>query len=886
VAAVIRWKRDTAVCERGSFFIARSRFACQSQRRVNFFTIIICLLVGVGGAAAQTTEQLFLSGHGKDDAVPWRFFCTSGAHSGVWTNLPVPSNWDVRGFGTLNYKKDATNPPPEQGRYETDFYAPTSWTNQRAFLVFEGVMTDTRASLNGQSVGAVHQGGFYRFSYEVTPLLKLGATNLLSVEVAKHSANESVNKAERLADFWVFGGIYRPVHLDIVPQQYIERVAIDARADGTFTAQVCLGGLSNAWEVVAQLQTLDGQNVGGPFSNMVAASGAGNNSVKVSTKISPQLWSAESPHLYQVEVRLMRGTEVVHRVTQRFGFRTFEVRDGDGLYLNGSKLILKGVNRHSFWPDSGRCLSEAVHRLDITTIKGMNANAVRMAHYPPDAEFLDLCDELGLYVLDELTGWHNHYDNTVGANLVREMVVRDVNHPSILFWDNGNEGGFNTNLDKLFANYDPQQRRVLHPWATFSGLCTAHYLAYDKAAIAASGQRVFFQAPDKELVATNDHTKYIYMPTEFQHALYDGGGGAALGDYWRMMMSHSNCAGGFIWTFTDDAIRRPDTGELDTAGNQAPDGVVGPYREREASYYAIKEIWAEPKKATGKDTEVVKKWPWPRTNSAQQVSSSKKPSMYWTEQKNFLMLQSGALAAAFDKRTGLLTKLRYLGNIIPLANGPRPTDGRATLKNISVEKKQDAIVVTATYAGSLQEVGWHFATSGALRCEYRGSFSGTNDTIGVAFDYPEASVRAKRWLGDGPFRVWKNRLEGNTFGVWSNAYNNTITGARGWEYPEFKGCFAHVRWLQLDTTDGWLTVVPENVPYLQVLTPAQPPDKLVAKTRVNLPPCGLAFLQAIPPIGSKFKAAAQLGPQSQSNIGRGTYSGAVTFYFGARTLEE
>ena len=192
-----------------------------------------------------------------------------------------------------------------------------------------------------------------------------------------------------------------------------------------------------------------------------------------------------------------------------------------------------------------------------------------MSHYPPDAQFLDLCDEMGLYVLDELAGWHHFYDNEVGPKLVQEMVVRDVNHPCILFWDNGNEGGFNTNLDHLFDEYDPQQRRVLHPWTAFSGLNTAHYLAYDKAEIAAGGQRVYY-AHNQELVATNDPAKYIYMPTEFLHGLYDGGAGAGLDDYWRMMMSHPACAGGFIWALLDDGLKRPDTGQIDVVGNEAP----------------------------------------------------------------------------------------------------------------------------------------------------------------------------------------------------------------------------------------------------------------------------------------------------------------------------
>src|ERR1017187_5156709 len=560
--------------------------------------VLGCFIFATLPSSAQETDRQFLSGQGKDDAVPWKFFCTSGANSGFWTNLPVPSQWDVKGFGTLTYHKDLTNAWDERGLYEHDFPVPQNWSDKRIFLVFDGVMTDTDAKLNGQSVGPVHQGSFYRFKYEVTALVKFGATNLLEVNVAKHSANKSINNAERNADYWVFGGIFRPVYLEAVPQQFIERVAIDAKADGNFHADVSLGGLNlseiNSNEVEAQIQTLDGKNVGEAFHSFVISMSLLTHSefsILKSQIATPNLWTAETPNLYRAEFRLKQNGKTIHRFTQRFGFRTMEVRDGDGLYVNGHKVILKGADRHSFWPDSGRCLSEAVHRLDINTMKDANMNAVRMSHYPPDEQFLDLCDELGLYILDELAGWHHFYDDEVGPKLVHEMVVRDVNHPCILFWDNGNEGGFNTNLDHLFDELDPQQRRVLHPWAAFSGVNTAHYLAYDKAEIAATGQKVYY-SKNQELVATNDPVKYIYLPTEFIHGLFDGGAGAGLDDYWRMMMSHPTCAGGFIWALTDDGIKRPDTGGVDTAGNQAPDGIVGPYRQREGSYYAIKAIWS------------------------------------------------------------------------------------------------------------------------------------------------------------------------------------------------------------------------------------------------------------------------------------------------------
>src|SRR5215469_7253391 len=207
--------------------------------------LLAVLFAALPTAFAQQTEFEYLSGHGKDDAVPWKFFCTSGAHSGYWTNLPVPSNWELHGFGTLNYFRDLTNAYNERGLYEHEFSVPSDWSGKRLFLVFQGVMTDTSAKLNCQLVGAMHQGGYYQFKYEVTSLIKFDETNKLEVTVAKHSANKSVDGAERNADYWMYGGIFRPVYLEVVPDQFIERAAVDAEANGKFSMNVFLNGVTN-----------------------------------------------------------------------------------------------------------------------------------------------------------------------------------------------------------------------------------------------------------------------------------------------------------------------------------------------------------------------------------------------------------------------------------------------------------------------------------------------------------------------------------------------------------------------------------------------------------------------------------------------------------------
>lgn len=918
-------------------------------------------------AADGETERVYLSGRDKDHTVEWDFMCTTGAKSGEWTTIGVPSHWDVLGFGMLNYKKDIETALEERGLYRHEFSAPHRWADGRVFIVFEGVMTDTMVKLNGHIAGPTHQGGFYRFKYEITDLLMFGEQNLLEVDVAKHSANPTVNKAERTADFWVFGGIYRPVYLEVVPRQFIERVAINAQADGSFAADVFINGAQDADQLDVQIVELDGTPVSDEFSLAIEKSSPATTEEhgrRITGNVaSPRQWTAESPHLYRANFRLLHAGKVVHEHSERFGFRTIEVRQGEGIFVNGQRVVLKGVNRHSTWPDSGRCLSGDVHRLDIETIKDMNMNAVRMSHYPPDVEFLDLCDELGLYVLDELAGWHWHYDTPTGRKLVKSLVTRDVNHPCILFWNNGNEGGNNVALDEVFGEFDPQQREVLHPWEAYRFVTTAHYLEYDRAKIASEGAPTRHGPTEvyQEWEDLNDPNKYIYMPTEMLHGLYDGGGGAGLADYWQLMRESPVLGGAFLWVLFDEGIKRPD-GTIDCAGNQAPDGIVGPYREREASFYTIKEIWSPivvtrasdgslqidnrydftnahqcqltwqlrrmhgphekaagftsvasgttplPDIAPGEmgtldlelpavdDADVLAvtvndpsgrelwTWTWPtaRTSASQGVGNvGSLPTPSLNETADALAISAGEFVFTIDKRSGMLGSVERRGKAFSLTNGPVTTTADSTLKAISYREEGNSLVVEVNFDGGLRTVTWQFAPNGWVTCTYCYEAHGPHDYFGVTFDYPEKLVRSKKWLGDGPFRVWKNRRQGVSLNVWENPYNNTITGYAGWEYPEFKGCFANVRWLQLDTSEGLITIVPADpAKFVQVLTPEFPPGELEGETKVNLPQCGIALLDAIPPVGSKFKTAATTGPNGQPNIASGTYSGSVKFYFG------
>ncbi len=548
------------------------------MRKVTTLLSVLALATTLAAQTLPQTERQYLSGHGCDDMAEWDFFCTDGRNSGKWTKIGVPSCWELQGFGTYQYgisfygKAFPEGIAGEKGMYKYEFEVPEEFRGKQVNLVFEASMTDTEVKVNGRKAGSKHQGAFYRFSYNVTDLLKYGKKNLLEVTVSKESENASVNLAERRADYWNFGGIFRPVFLEVKPAVNLRHIAIDAQMDGSFRANCYTNISGDGMSIRAQI--LDGK--GKKLADTTVPLKAGSDWTTLQLNVSaPALWTAETPNLYKAQfILLNKEGKVLHHETETFGFRTIEVRESDGLYVNGVRINVRGVNRHSFRPESGRTLSKAKNIEDVLLMKGMNMNSVRLSHYPADPEFLEACDSLGLYVMDELGGWHGKYDTPTGVRLIEGMIERDVNHPSIIWWSNGNEKGWNIELDGEFHKYDPQKRPVIHPQGNFSGFETMHYRSYGES-------QNYMRLPE------------IFMPTEFLHGLYDGGHGAGLYDYWEMMRKHPRCIGGFLWVLADEGVKRVDMdGFIDNQGNFGADGIVGPHHEKEGSYYTIKQLWS------------------------------------------------------------------------------------------------------------------------------------------------------------------------------------------------------------------------------------------------------------------------------------------------------
>ena len=901
---------------------------------------------------ADTTSQIqYLSGTGSDRTTDWDFMVTAGRQAGQWSKIPVPSCWELQGFGSFNYGHDE-NKGTERGIYKHSFPVPASWEGKKIFVVFEGVMTDTSVKVNGRRAGPSHQGGFYRFQYDITELVQAGRENLLEVSVSKMSSNASINAAERTGDYWVFGGIYRPVYLKALPPESISRTAINAGHDGNFAIDVYLDSINSSDTVSARIINPDGSPLSGWVSRPIKN---GSDKVTLKTRVSNQRnWTAESPFLYYVDVRLSEKDREIHAVRERFGFRSIEIRTGKGIFLNGSAIVLKGVDRHSFRPETGRALSRQDCLEDILNMKSMNMNAVRMSHYPPDPVFLELCDEYGLYVLDELAGWQKPpYDTPTGNRLVEAMVTRDVNHPCVLFWDNGNEGGWNRELDDDFAVHDPQARTVLHPYELHGGIDTDHYENYESV---------------KQKLASGN----IFMPTEHLHGLYDGGLGAGLEDHWNLMWGNPLNGGAFLWVFADEGTVRGDlNGFIDTDGNHAPDGILGPRGEKEASFFTIREIWSpvyiehisklapdfnvnipvenrydftslnhcrfewklvrfrDPSEnlpghitlsrgsfpgpdiparsagelritlpseikqsdallltAYGPDDQLINNWSWPlagpdRTLSRIVVKTAGNQPEY-EQSPSQLSVTTDRAAFQFDPASGELLSVKNGNHLIPFGSGPSlqisGRKSRTEKPEIKMSEKPASVEISILDHPDFNLLQWSVYGTGWLKLDYQYSHRGPVDFMGVSFNYPEVRLNEMTWLGNGPYRVWKNRLKGGTLDVWNNSHNNFKPNT-SWNYPEFPGYYSGFRWVTLKTEDGPI-VIATDTPDLYLRVYRQQDGDDPRHTAMKWPEGDISVLHAIPAIGTKFTKASDTGPQGRPFPADGSYGGTLWFFFG------
>lgn len=522
-----------------------------------------------------------------------------------WDTIPVPSVWQMHGYGTPNYTNIRypfpVDPPhvPDHavGCYRQDFIFPESWDGRRIRLTFDGVCSAFSVQVNGQ------EAGFSKVShlpaeFDITALVEPGV-NTVSVQV--HQWSDASYLEDQ--DMWRFNGIFRDVWLAALPQVYIHDVHAQPvlspdRSSASLEIDIALRG--GEGEIEALLIDPDGAEAG-------TASLHGGEFISGAIPVdAPRLWSPDTPHCYTLLLRNRDGDEVREVQRQVVGFRTVEIRDQQ-LWVNGVSIKVQGVNRHDDHPDFGWAVPYEAMERDVCLMKQFNVNTVRTAHYPNDSRFYELCDRHGLFVIDEtdlethgfkVTGnWDQlsddpEWDAAYMDRLVR-MVERDKNHPSIIIWSLGNESGYGRNQDTMYAwlkERDPS--RPIHFDAQF----------YREDPVPATDMLSTMYPTVAEVIRQGEKDEpKPYFLCEYAHAM--GNGPGSFKEYWEAIRNSRRVIGGCVWEWADHGIRQytadgeewfaygGDFGDWPNDGNFCIDGLFSPDRDPHPSAIEMKKVY-------------------------------------------------------------------------------------------------------------------------------------------------------------------------------------------------------------------------------------------------------------------------------------------------------
>lgn len=548
-----------------------------------------------------------------------------------WDQLPVPSSWQMHGYGRPHYTNIMypfpVNPPyvPSEnptGSYRRTFDVPADWNGHQIRLRFDGVDSCFEVFVNGTRIG-MGMGSRLPHEFDITTAIQLG-TNVLAVRVYQWSAGSYLEDQ----DMWWLSGIFRNVSLVAFPKLQIADVAVTTDFDASYTdadlaADVTVANLTstaiNGVKLTAVLQDAEGHEIATCAAVVTLKSGA-QQTVRLQAAVeAPQKWTAESPTLYKFVVALAdaAGHEQM-AVPLNVGFRKVEVIDSV-LCVNGSKLLFRGANRHEHHPDFGRAIPIETMIRDIELLKQHNFNAVRTSHYPSDPRWYDLCDEYGIFLIDECDVETHGFGKPDGktwpqnpledpaweaplVDRMERMVARDRNHPSVVIWSLGNESGFGCNHKKMVdvaRKLDPT--RLIHYEGDYQcEVADVYSRMYPSLDFLDQIATLKAPLPGAETVPIERFTSRPFVLCEYGHAMGNGPGG--LKEYWERFRRHPRFAGGFIWEWIDHGIRcvsendipffayGGDFGDEPNDGNFIIDGLVTPDREPSPAMTQLKKM--------------------------------------------------------------------------------------------------------------------------------------------------------------------------------------------------------------------------------------------------------------------------------------------------------
>ncbi len=495
-------------------------------------------------------------------------FYRPGFDDAAWKTIRVPSNWQFEGYDVpiyvnITYPWGVPDPPhiPADnnpvGSYRTRFTVPPSWSGRDVYLTFDGVESAFYLWVNGERVG-YSEDSRTPAEFNITRYLKDGE-NLLAVEVYRWCDASYLEDQ----DFWRLSGIFRDVTLWSAGPLHVRDLQIRTDLDASYTdatlaieVQIRNGSAGAASPSVrASLLNAQGVELARSTATVTGLPAGQSASAEMVQAISaPMKWTAESPYLYTLVVSLVddRG-QVIEAIPQKVGFREVEMKDGQ-LMVNGRPILIKGTNRHEHDADTGHAVTVEQMLRDVRLMKRHNLNAVRTSHYPNDPAWYDLCDQYGLYVIDEANieshGMGYSPSRTLGnnpawktAHLDRtiRMVERDKNHPSVIVWSLGNEAGDGVNFEATSAwvhQRDPS-RPVQYEQAGLKAHTDLYVPMYTRPrGVAAYGAK----AQTRPLILC-----------EYAHAMGNSTGNFR--EYWDLFYGNPQLQGGLIWDWVDQGIR-------------------------------------------------------------------------------------------------------------------------------------------------------------------------------------------------------------------------------------------------------------------------------------------------------------------------------------------
>ncbi|MBT3274883.1 MAG: DUF4981 domain-containing protein, partial [Spirochaetales bacterium] len=467
------------------------------------------------------------------------------------------------------------NKPPEvpdenpTGVYRLDFDLPEKWSERRIVLHLGGVESAYYLYVNGSEAGMAKDSRLPS-EFDVTALVRPGL-NTLAVVVIRWSDGSYLEDQ----DHWWMAGIHRSVFLYSTGHAYIRDVFARGGLDGGFTTGILdtdieIGAsddIDEGWKIELRLLDGSGKMVGEVISTGLDGSyRAGGHKISISRQVAHvEKWSAERPSLFTLCVELQDASgKVVECTSTRIGFRSIEVRDRE-LLVNGKPVLLKGVNRHEHDEKLGKTVTNDSMIADIRLLKQFNFNAVRTSHYPNDPVWYDLCDEYGIYLVDEANIESHYYCDQLCSDPLwaqafldrgKRMVQRDKNHPSIIMWSLGNESGYGVNHDGLagwIRTYDPS--RLLH----YEGAVRLENWDENENAGRRASDVVCPMYPEVDRIvswARNTGDDRPLIMCEYAHAMGNSSGN--LKEYWDAIEENEGLQGGFIWDWVDQGLLEVD----------------------------------------------------------------------------------------------------------------------------------------------------------------------------------------------------------------------------------------------------------------------------------------------------------------------------------------